>query len=111
MPHIIVEYSANLENQIDIPSMLSGMHDALADQGVDKNRIKTRGISIPHAIVGNQGATGKMIHITLLLLEGRDIQTKKTYATPIHTIAKQSAPEECAVTLEIRDMVSETYIL
>lgn len=111
MPHIIVEYSTNLENQIDIPAMLDDMHDALANEGVDKGRIKTRALPLPHVVVGNQGQEGHMVHITLLLLEGRDTQTKKTYATPIHSIAKKVAPEECAVTLEVRDMISETYIL
>ena len=111
MPHIIVEYSSTLEDQIDVPVMLEGMHDVLADAGVEKGRIKTRGISLTHNIVGEKGVSGQMVHVTLLLLEGRDVETKKAYATPIHDIAKAKAPQDCAITLEVRDMVSETYFL
>ena len=50
MPHIIVEYSKTLEPKI--PALLSSLHEALAAQGIDKARIKTRGIALSHADVG-----------------------------------------------------------
>lgn len=109
MPHIIVEYSAALESLV--PDLLPKLHNALAAQGIDKARIKTRGISLAHNVVGDQGADGKMLHATLLLLEGRDVATKKQYADPIHAAMKEAAPAGCAVTLEVRDMAAETYYL
>ena len=111
MPHIIVEYSKNLEEQIDIPNMLSGIHGALAGEGIDQSRIKTRGHAIDHAVVGDQGANGSMAHTTLLLLEGRDIPTKKQYGDAIHAVLSKTVPQDCSITLEIRDMVKDTYYL
>ena len=109
MPHIIVEYSKSLEDKI--PSVLNDLHEGLAAQGIDKARIKTRGIAIDHAVVGERGTNGQMMHTTLLLLAGRDIPTKKQYGDALHAILKAAAPEGCAATLEIRDMIADTYYL
>ena len=114
MPHIILEYSSDLETKTDIQSLLEGMHDALSNEGVDRSRIKTRAIAVPHYVVGNDGKEGSMAHITLLLLEGRDDATKKQYSMPIHQLVKDQLTKNipnAAVTLEVRDMDKENYIL
>ncbi len=52
--------------------------------------------------------------MTLLLLEGRDVATKKQYGDALHKIAKDHVESElpnAAVTLEIRDMNKDTYYL
>jgi len=109
MPHIIVEYSKQLDDQM--PQLLKAMHESLAGAGIDKIRIKTRGIAVNHNVVGETGANGLMMHATLLILEGRDLVTKKSYGDPLHSLMKRTAPEGCAVTLEIRDMAKDTYYL
>ena len=109
MPHIIVEYTSKLESQI--PALLLDLHDALAAEGIEKARIKTRGLAIDHAVVGDQGADGRMLHATLLLLAGRDLVTKRAYGDALHGVMKEAAPEGCAVTLEIRDMDADSYYL
>lgn len=110
MPHIIVEYSPDLEETHDIPGLLQKLHEALAAQGIDAARIKTRGIDLTHAYVGTKGFAGSMIHITLLLLAGRDVSTKKQYGDALRGLVK-AAVSEASVTLEIRDMDPETYYL
>jgi 5-carboxymethyl-2-hydroxymuconate isomerase len=114
MPHIIVEYSSNLEPEVEIEPMIAAMHKALSDEGVDGARIKTRAIALDHYVVGDKGVDGAMVHITLLLLEGRDEATKKQYSVPIHKVAIDAVAGKgayCAVTLEVRDMEAATYIL
>ncbi len=111
MPHIIVEYSKNLENSVDIPNMLSKLHNKLAEQGIDSMRIKSRAIACNHVVVGDKGASGSFMHLTLLLLEGRDLATKKAFGDTLHKIMNDYAPDNCAATLEIRDMNKETYYM
>lgn len=110
MPHIIVEYSQNLQGELDVPALLTSLHETLAAGGIDKSRIKTRAI-VCEAVVGEKGLSGKMAHATLLLLEGRDIPTKKQYGDALHAVLKNAVPEGCAATLEIRDMIKETYYM
>ena len=115
MPHIIVEYSQNMGPDLDLPQILTDLHEMLAAQGVDKARIKTRAIPLLHSVVGlNEANEGHMAHLTLLLLEGRDIPTRQTYGQALHGVLARAVKDEfpdCAVTLEVRDMVKDTYIL
>ncbi len=114
MPHIILEYSKNIGDIIEISNLVIELHDILAEQGVDKTRIKTRAIACNYVAVGDHGSHGHMIHGTLLLMEGRDLVTKKKYGDALHAAMKNSVQgivEHCAITLEIRDMSKDTYYL
>lgn len=114
MPHIIAEYSNDVADHINMPRLLKSLHKALANEGIDETRIKTRGISLPCAVVGTTESNGHMLHLTLLLLEGRDTATKQQYGSALHALAKEAAKEalpNCAVTLEVRDMQKETYFM
>lgn len=114
MPHIIVEYSKNIGDIICMSKMVDDMHESLAANGIDKARIKTRAYECNYVIVGEQSSHGHMIHTTLLLLEGRDLETKKKYGDALHAIMKDYVSDvvkHCATTLEIRDMNKDTYYL
>lgn len=114
MPHIIVEYTKNLENQVKIGEMLIDLHEALSECGIDKARIKTRANALEHAVVGDIGVQGAMAHATLLLLEGRDIEVKKSYGDKLHHVMHDhlgKLQDHCSVTLEVRDMIKDTYYL
>lgn len=115
MPHIIVEFSETMEDILDVSSLLHKLHRGLAVEGVDQSRIKTRAIELEHFVIGNnEPEQGSMIHITLLLLEGRGYDVKNQYGQALHAIAKEYVAAQfpdCVITLEVRDMVKETYIL
>lgn len=113
MPHIVVQYSVDVADQINLPKMLRDLHQVLADEGIDKSRIKTQGIPLRYAVVGdNETRRNVMAHATLLLLEGRDTETKQRYGGAIFEAMKACIHEKmpnASVTLEVRDMVADTY--
>ncbi len=112
MPHVILEYSKQMGDSIDIQKLLENLHSALADSGIDQARIKTRAIALENAVVGFQKGLGSMAHLTLLLLAGRNDEQKKRYADPLYQkLLETIKPKfpDCAITLEIRDMNPETY--
>lgn len=114
MPHIILEYSASLKGAVDIDAVLVNLHEALAGQGIDIARIKTRGIAYSHTVVADKGADGQMAHVTLQLLEGRDVDTRKTYAAALYDVLVQRVQgqcPECKVTLDVREMCKDTYCM
>lgn len=114
MPHITVEYSTDIADHINFPALLRDLHQALADEGIDISRIKTRGIPLPYVVVGDNSGRRNMVHLTLLLLAGRDTATKKQYADPLYALLKErihAAMPKCAITLEVRDMDPDTYYL
>lgn len=113
MPHIIVEYSTTIEPTVDIESLLEKLHNSLAKH-VDLNRIKTRAIALNNNIVGSTGHNGHMVHTTLLLLEGRDIETKQIYGKELTDIINNDIKPHfpnCAITLEVRDMSAACYFM
>ena len=115
MPHIIVEYSKNLGDIVSISKLVYKLHEELAKQdGIERERIKARAVRCKYVAVGERGSLGHMLHGTLLLLEGRDKATKKKYGDLLHGMMKsyvEGRVENCAVTLEIRDMDKDTYYL
>lgn len=114
MPHIIIEYSKNLGDIVEIPNLVLGLHETLAAQGIDKTRIKTRATACNYVAVGDYGSHGHMLHATLLLLEGRDLATRKQYGDALHGkmhAFMKGVVNHCAITLEVREMAKETYYL
>jgi 5-carboxymethyl-2-hydroxymuconate isomerase len=114
MPHIIAEYSKNVGQSVNLTELVQNLQDALVAQGGDRSRIKSRAVLCDAVVVGDKGPDGAMVHITLLLLEGREIATKQQYGEAIYEAAKSVVLKnlpECSVTLEVRDMAKETYIL
>ena len=112
MPHIIVEYSRHLEGIIKISDLVQELHQALAAQGIDKARIRSRARVCDYASVGDLGLHGHMLHTMLLLLEGRDVKEKRKYGDALYEILEKSVAgkvKNCAVSLEIRDMDKDTY--
>lgn len=114
MPHIILEYSKPLAAEINIQELLDTLHASLgAQDGVELERIKSRALPLESYSVGVAGKSGQMVHITLLLLEGRDAKTKQRYAQPLHRHVCDAVCvkyPDAAITLEVRDLDTATYI-
>lgn len=113
MPHIIVEHSAGMGTQVDMPQVLKGLVEVLAGCGVDLTRIKARSYEMGHHVVADRGAVPQ-VHVTLLLLDGRDVATRKSYGDALHAFVTSDIVEKvdgCVMTLEVREMDRETYYL
>ena len=111
MPHIVVEYTETLSSKVDIPKLLSDLHDDLAGrESVDVHAIKTRAIPVQYVIVGDGKEPDKMIHITLRLLPGRNDDLKKEMAQGLHKVAmKDRHDDRISISVEIVDMHAESY--
>ena len=80
MPHIVLEYSKNLSEKVDVSELLTEIHGSLVSEGIDKARLKTRAIAVEHSVVGDANVDqGYMAHIELRLLEGRSKKVKNQY--------------------------------
>ncbi len=113
MPHIIIETSKNVSLGINGAVMTEEAHNALGQELNDNSRIKTRLIVAEECIVGNDGTSGAMVHVTLLLLEGRDTDTKNQYSAAILDAIKPHIEwmPNCKLTCEVRDMDKATYVM
>jgi len=111
MPHIIVEYTEHLSE--DIPKLLTALHNDLAPRDtINIHAIKTRALPVQYVIVGDGKEPDKMVHITLKLLPtGRDDALKKTMAQGLFDAAQNEIKDDrISITVEVADLHEPSYI-
>ncbi len=78
MPHFIIEYSSNLDDEIKIQKLLSTLHDAALETGVfPLGGIRFRAIRCEKYLIADGDPENAFVHMTLKLGHGRDIETRK----------------------------------
>ncbi|SCK15579.1 5-carboxymethyl-2-hydroxymuconate Delta-isomerase [Vogesella sp. LIG4] len=113
MPHLTVEYSANLQ-QLPAPQLLQRLNDVLLQSGQFAGPdIKSRALPLPVFLVGDEPAGHAFVHVKLALLSGRPPEVKKMLSQQLLD-ALQSVcdwPAELAVQLcvELMDIDRAGY--
>ena len=113
MPHLTIEHTKNLEHKIDTQNLITMLHQSLKNcVGLDMNRVKSRLVCHEQVICGPGASEIQMIHVTLSILSGRDLPTRKSYSEPLFQVlqdftSKQAQP--ISLTVEVREMERETY--
>lgn len=114
MPHIILETTADLPENGDIPDIL----EALANELCRYESIDSKVVKAYHTLRSvwhmGAGAPAGFAHCTVCLLVGRSPELRKKISNGMYAVLKKSfaqshALEEVSLTLELREMDSETY--
>jgi 5-carboxymethyl-2-hydroxymuconate isomerase len=92
MPHIIVEYSANLEGQLNIAVLLEKIHRSVLESGVFKlGAVRTRGERRDTYVIADGDPNNAFIHVELKIAPGRDAATRRSVAQAVlDTIAAET---------------------
>lgn len=78
MPHILIEYSANLEGQLDFPVVLNALADAAVATGVfPLGGIRIRAYATTHYRIADGHPDNAFVHVLLKLGHGRDAATRQ----------------------------------
>lgn len=110
MPHVIVEYSANLEPRVDIQGLLHTLHQAMLGTGVaPPAALRTRAARREHYVVADGDPANAFIAITLRLGHGRDAATRAAVAQTVFDAASSFldpdfANNPLAITLELEEI-------
>ena len=81
MPHLIVEYSANLEAEIDLDGLMRGLRDVAAAGGVfPLPGIRVRAARRDHYLIADGDPEHGFVHVTARIGVGRDEATRRTQA-------------------------------
>ena len=87
MPHFTVEYSANLENELDFDHFFELVHTNLGNSGVfPLGGIRSRAIRMDHYRVADGQHDYAFVHITLKVGSGRDLDTRKKVCDELFTV-------------------------
>jgi len=78
MPHIIAEYSANLEDLLDVAGLVADLHQAAIDSAVaELVGIRTRAVRREHFRVADGDPANGFVHIVARLRVGRSEDQRK----------------------------------
>ncbi|ARQ02582.1 5-carboxymethyl-2-hydroxymuconate Delta-isomerase [Pseudorhodoplanes sinuspersici] len=114
MPHIIVEYSGNLDDSVDVPGLLSALHQAMIETGVaDTAAIRTRAIRLEHFCIADRDPANGFVQITVRMREGRPAEAYQKVAENLMAAAEKSlerafASHPLQLALEIHEITQLT---
>jgi 5-carboxymethyl-2-hydroxymuconate isomerase len=116
MPHLIIDYTDNLPERPDFPSLFAELHDVLSASGdIDKSHIKSRAVPLADWWVGAEGQAGQVfVHIKLHLLAGRSTEVKRRLVAAMQPVvaahfSRALAERQCQLCFETIDIDRETY--
>jgi 5-carboxymethyl-2-hydroxymuconate isomerase len=94
VPHIVIEYSANLRDSVDFPGLLAALRaSALATGVFPLGGIRIRAYQADHYLVADGHPDNAFVHIMLRVGHGRDLETRKRACDAIFaTATAQLAP-------------------
>ncbi len=78
MPHLILEFSANISEKDNMINLFKKLHPILEKTlPTDIVSCKSRAIECADYYIGNSSENNAFIHVTLKIMPGRDSQTLK----------------------------------
>ena len=115
MPHIILEHSDNIPDQINYQNLFAQLHQILnQDLDVPINAIKSRRYISKDHYIANGNSKNFFIHLQISLLAGRTEEKlqkcAKNAKLALHVFFKQSNQlSETSFSVEIRQMDPNLY--
>jgi 5-carboxymethyl-2-hydroxymuconate isomerase len=78
MPHLNIEYSANLVEALDIQALVDRIHETALETGIfPLGGVRTRAEARTHYRIANGNPDAGYIHMIVRIGSGRDIDTRK----------------------------------
>lgn len=112
MPHLTLEYSANLAGAADLQRLFGALHDALVGLGVELDDCKSRAYGCDTYRVGNGAPERAFAHLTLALLDRRPLDVQQAAGERLLGILQDAfaaAAPDCDLTVEVRPMRTASY--
>jgi 5-carboxymethyl-2-hydroxymuconate isomerase len=110
MPHIIAEYSANLEDRLNVQALVDDLHRAAVDSAIAEIvGIRTRAVRREHFRVADGKPENGFIHITARLRRGRSPEQRKALGQALLAAADQRlasvyTAHPVALTVEVHEI-------
>lgn len=113
MPHIQIDYSANLETRLDIAGLCVVLRDAAVATGVfPLAGVRVRAIKVDHVVIADGSPAHAFLDISVRLRGGRTAEAKASATAAIFTEAEGFCAEVMAtssfmLSMEMRDIDPE----
>ena len=78
MPHVIVEYSANIEDKIRVPQLLATLHETMDQTGIAEIAgLRTRAERRDDFRIADNHASNGFVAIIVRIAQGRPLEARK----------------------------------
>jgi 5-carboxymethyl-2-hydroxymuconate isomerase len=89
MPHLTLEYTANLD--FDVQPLLARLHSELVATGaINLKGIKSRAVRRSEFRIADGNPDYAFVHVNLLVREGRPIEIQGEFAQRVMTVLKET---------------------
>ena len=115
MPHLTLEYTANLDEWAGDEGVLLSLHRLLeSTAGIKMENCKSRWRMAEEWLVGNGAAEAAFVHLDIRFLEGRPLEVKQALGHDALDILRDHFLEandmvDLQITVEIRDILRSAY--
>ena len=90
MPHVICEYSANLEKKIAIPALLETLHSAVMRTGVTElGGLRTRADRRDQYRIADNDPANGFVNVTIRVAKGRPAEMRRRIAETVFADARK----------------------
>lgn len=108
MPHCIVEYSQNLEQEVPPVELLEAVKaGCIASTLFTVEDIKLR--SVPYKSFLTAGQEDAFVHVILRLLSGRTLEQRKQLSELVLASLGEFALKDVSLSVEVCEMERDTY--
>lgn len=84
MPHFVIEYSENLESDIDLRAIVDAVHESAVDSGLFKiGGIRVRTLRHDIYKIADGNPRHAFLHVRVSILEGRQIEEREKLGNSI----------------------------
>lgn len=114
MPHLVLEYSANVAQEVRWDRLFSRLHQAVAEAGAPLAGCKSRALRHESYHVAGGGPGAAFVHLSIALLPGRTDGAKAALsARCLELLVEEYRPSldslDLQITVEVRDLHRESY--
>jgi 5-carboxymethyl-2-hydroxymuconate isomerase len=110
MPHLMIDYSANVEPDVDIGALCDTLRDVAASiDAFPLAGVKVRAVRVDHYAIADGNPEHGFIDISVRIREGRDMEIKQNAAQTIFDAANEFVADvmrrrSLALSVELRDI-------
>ncbi len=115
MPHLKLEYTNNITQDIDFPKLFSSLHKVLSEtSGIKIQNCKSRAFEVGNYYIAQGEAENAFVHLDVRFMEGRPPELKKDIGRKLLEILKtyfirKNDPLNNQITVEISDIPNSSY--
>jgi 5-carboxymethyl-2-hydroxymuconate isomerase len=109
MPHLWIEYSANLDEVLEMDEFMHHVHGEVVADGVfPLAGLRTRVVRVEQYVIADDHPDNAFVHIVLRTLPGRDVVSKKAstdrlFAAIRSRLAPLSASRPLAISMHVEE--------